>query len=143
MGIASSLYINKWQGKNQVIYSNHRNLWDWGQIGTKLGAKHVIYWKLENFIRKKDVHVNRLESVSSLAGKCLFYSPEHNIMRKGDPMELNFEGFETQKSKMKKYDHLSCSVCPQSYGHENETNGSSFCIFCWWQQKQLQFRQSI
>ena len=51
-------------------------------------------------------------------------------MRKGDPMELNFEGFETQKSKMKKCDHLSCSVCPQSYGHENETNGSSFCIFC-------------
>ena len=30
---------------------------------------------------------------------------------------------------MKKCAHLSCSVCPQSYGHENETNSSSF-VFC-------------
>ena len=33
--------------------------------------------------------------VSSLACKYLFYRPEHNA--KGDPKELNFEGFEMQK----------------------------------------------
>ena len=30
--------------------------------------------------------------VSSLVCKYVFYEPEHNA--KGDPMELNFEGFE-------------------------------------------------
>ena len=33
--------------------------------------------------------------VSLLAYNHVFYRPEHNA--KGDPMELNFEGFEMQK----------------------------------------------
>ena len=33
--------------------------------------------------------------VSSLASKCVFYRPEHNV--KGEPVELNFEGLEMQK----------------------------------------------
>ena len=59
----------------QTIFNSFHNLWDWGQIGTKLRTKHVIYRKLEKFIWKKDVYVNRLESVSSLAYKCIFYRP--------------------------------------------------------------------
>ena len=33
------------------------------QIGMKLEAKHVIYQKLANFMRKMDSYVKRLESV--------------------------------------------------------------------------------
>ena len=36
--------------------------WDRDQIGVKLGTEHV-YQKLANFLYKKDIHVNRLESV--------------------------------------------------------------------------------
>ena len=36
--------------------------WDRDQIGVKLGTEHV-YEKLANFLYKKDIHVNRLESV--------------------------------------------------------------------------------
>ena len=37
--------------------------WDWGQIGIKLEAKHIVYLKLASFTSNKDVYVNRLESV--------------------------------------------------------------------------------
>ena len=37
--------------------------WDWAQIVLKLGTKHVIYQKLANFMQKKDIYVNNLESV--------------------------------------------------------------------------------
>ena len=37
----------------------------------------------------------RGSKLSSLACKCIFYSPEH--MQKGDPRELNFEGLEMEK----------------------------------------------
>ena len=35
--------------------------------------------------------------VSSLAYKCVFYSPEHNAKENGNAMELNFESLEMQK----------------------------------------------
>ena len=35
--------------------------------------------------------------VSSLACICVLYRPEHNA--KGDPMDINFKGFETKKLK--------------------------------------------
>ena len=37
--------------------------WDWDQIGTKLGTKHIIYQNLANFMYKNNIHVNRVESV--------------------------------------------------------------------------------
>ena len=37
--------------------------WDWAQIGIKLETRHVIYQKLENVLQKKDIYVNRRESV--------------------------------------------------------------------------------
>ena len=37
--------------------------WDRNQIGIKLGTEHIIYEKLANFTYKKDIHVNRPESV--------------------------------------------------------------------------------
>ena len=36
--------------------------WDRDQIGIKLGTDYIIYQKLENFMYKKDIHVNRIES---------------------------------------------------------------------------------
>ena len=32
------------------------------QIGIKLGTDYIIYQKIANFMYKKDIHVNRLES---------------------------------------------------------------------------------
>ena len=55
--------------KNCVVqYLNYGNYvsfswWDQGQIGTKLGTKHVTYLKLASFTQNKDVYVNRLENV--------------------------------------------------------------------------------
>ena len=51
-----------------VQYLNYGNYvsfswWDQSQIGIKLGAKHVTYLKLASFIYKKDVYINRLDSV--------------------------------------------------------------------------------
>ena len=37
--------------------------WDQGQIGIKLGTKHVTYLKLASFTKKNNVYVNKLESV--------------------------------------------------------------------------------
>ena len=37
--------------------------WDRDQIGIKLETEYIIYEKLANFMYKKDIHVNRLESV--------------------------------------------------------------------------------
>ena len=31
--------------------------------GIKLGIKHITYQKLANFMQKKDIYVNRVESV--------------------------------------------------------------------------------
>ena len=36
-----------------------------------------MYQKLVNDMGKKDIYVNRLETVP-LASKCIFYRPEHN-----------------------------------------------------------------
>ena len=36
--------------------------WDRYEIGIKLGTDYIIYQKLTNFMYKKDIHVNRLES---------------------------------------------------------------------------------
>ena len=46
-------------------YGNHVSFswWNQGQIGIKLGTKHVTYLKLESFTQNKDVYVSRLESV--------------------------------------------------------------------------------
>ena len=35
---------------------------DRDEIGIKLGTDYIIYQKLTNFMYKKDIHVNRLES---------------------------------------------------------------------------------
>ena len=44
---------------NYVAFSS----WDQGHIGIKFETKHVIYLKLASFTYKKDIYVNRLESV--------------------------------------------------------------------------------
>ena len=51
-----------------VQYLNFSNYvssgpWYQGQIGIKLGKKHVVYLKLTNFTSNKDVYVNRRDSV--------------------------------------------------------------------------------
>ena len=47
-------------------------------------------------MQKKDIYVNRLESVYfTWACKCEFYRPEHNA--KEGPLEMYFEGLEIQK----------------------------------------------
>ena len=61
--------------------------------------------------------------MSSLACKCVFYRPEYNA--KGDPMELNFEGFgmqkwNTQMGKAQRVDgvtFLFIMFYSQGYGH--------------------------
>ena len=66
-------------------------------------------------------------------------------MTQGDPIGLNFKGLEMQKWEqielkrwMRKMGHLfSYRVYSQSYGHWNIKN-SSFCIICWWLQKNCQ-----
>ena len=69
-------------------------------IGIKLGTRHVIHQKLAILGRKRISMLTGLK-VSSLACKCVFYSPEHNGRpyrgHKEDPMELNFDGLEMQK----------------------------------------------
>ena len=37
--------------------------WDRDQTIVKLRAKHVIYQKFADFIYKKDIYVNRVESI--------------------------------------------------------------------------------
>ena len=59
--------------------------WDWDQIGIKLGTKLVIYKARKIFVEK--VYVNRLEWVIT----------DQNRMKRGDPIEMNFENFEMQK----------------------------------------------
>ena len=43
--------------------NNKYSPWDRDQIDIKLGTEQIIYEKLANFMFKKDIHVNRLESV--------------------------------------------------------------------------------
>ena len=58
-------------GKKNLLVVQHLNYgnyvsfssWDQGQIGIKSETKHVIYLKLASFTYKKDIYVNRLESV--------------------------------------------------------------------------------
>ena len=58
-------------GKKKLLVVQHLNYgnyvsfssWDQGQIGIKSETKHVIYLKLASFTYKKDIYVNRLESV--------------------------------------------------------------------------------
>ena len=59
--------------------------------------------------------------MSSLACKCVFYRPENNA--KGDPVDLNFEGFEMQihqlielKKRMNKMGSF-VELSYLSYGH--------------------------
>ena len=44
---------------------------------------------------RKRIHMVAGVKVSYLAGKCVFYRPEHNA--KGRPQHANFEGLEMQK----------------------------------------------
>ena len=54
---------------NLVFLMRYTNLFDFWfdkrqwQIGIKLGTEQIIYQKLANFMYKKDIHVNRIESV--------------------------------------------------------------------------------
>ena len=77
--------------RNSCTYPNIMKIlncpWDWGQIGMKLGTKHVIYQKLVKCMQKMDIYVNRLESVT-LACKNVFYRPEQNT--KEGPYEIEF-----------------------------------------------------
>ena len=58
-------------GKKKLLVVQHLNYgnyvsfssWDQSQIGIKSETKHVIYLKLASFTYKKDIYVNRLESV--------------------------------------------------------------------------------
>ena len=45
--------------------------WTPGQIATKLGTKYVMYQQLANFVLKKDIYVNRLESVNFGIQMCI------------------------------------------------------------------------
>ena len=45
------------------LWFNFNSPWDWDHIGIELGAKHIIHKKLANFMQKKDIYINRLESV--------------------------------------------------------------------------------
>ena len=55
------LYVpNKTKNVNLKVFNS---TCDQSQIGIKLGAKHVMHQKLATFLRKKDIFVNRLESV--------------------------------------------------------------------------------
>ena len=65
-----------------------------GPNGIKLGTKHVVYLKLGSFTSKKDVYVNRIESVFFE-----MYFTEENFMHKGDPIELSFEGLKVKQTK--------------------------------------------
>ena len=47
-----------------------------GQTIVKLGTKHFVYQKLENFTYKMGIYVNRLASV--IFAMCLFHRPKHN-----------------------------------------------------------------
>ena len=67
---ATESYSGCTQEKKKLCceYLNYGNYvsfswWDQGQIGIKLGTKHVTYLKLESFTQNKDVYVSRLESV--------------------------------------------------------------------------------
>ena len=58
----------------------------------KLGTKHVIH----KILLRKRIDMVAGMQVSYLAGKSVFYRPEH-IMQRGDHNMLNFEDFEIQK----------------------------------------------
>ena len=45
-----------------INVSDKYSSWDPDQVGIKLGTDYIIYQKLANFIYKKYIHVNRLES---------------------------------------------------------------------------------
>ena len=47
---------------NKQISCGHTSPRDYGQTGIKLGTKHVIYQKLENFMKKHDIYVNWRET---------------------------------------------------------------------------------
>ena len=46
-----------------INVNNNYSPWDQDQIGSKLRTDYIVHQKLENLIYKKDIHVNRLESV--------------------------------------------------------------------------------
>ena len=56
---------------------------NWNQIG------NITLPKLANFMQKKDIYVNNLESVS-LAYKCVFYRLENNAKGVGGPQGTEF-----------------------------------------------------
>ena len=63
----------------QLQFSTIYNPWDRGQIRTKLRTKLVIHQKLANFIYKKDLYVNRCESVIFGMWMCILETKaEHN-----------------------------------------------------------------
>ena len=60
--------------------------WDQGQIGIKLGTKHVTYQKFATFLYE-DIMLKGLK-VSFLTCKCVFYRPKHNA--KEEPQRNEF-----------------------------------------------------
>ena len=52
-----------WTNHDDVTINGNDSPWDWGQIDIELGTKHVIYQKLEIFLLKNNIYVDRLESV--------------------------------------------------------------------------------
>ena len=80
--IAICVYINRWQQSVPILQNSKSSsyldsvgildpvnkrtryltcLWDWDQIGIKLGTKQVINQNLANLIKKTDANVYRLE----------------------------------------------------------------------------------
>ena len=52
-----------WTNHDDVTINGNDSPWDWGQIDIEVGTKHVIYQKLEIFLLKNNIYVDRLESV--------------------------------------------------------------------------------
>ena len=111
--------------------------WDWDQIGIKLGTKLVIYKARKIFVEK--VYVNRLEWVIT----------DQNRMKRGDPIEMNFENFEMQKwnipadraqtvdGKMRWFVYLSC-LLPELWSVKCQ-RGSFLCFLLMTAKHQSQF----
>ena len=85
---------------------------NWDQIGNN--TCYIV--KVSKFYIKKISMLADLK-VSSLAYKRVFFGPEHDA--KGEPKELNFEGFEIHKlsTSMDRAKRLDDVICHLSWGH--------------------------
>ena len=115
--------------------------WDWVKIGAKLGAKHVIYQKLENFLLKKHIYAKTLERVIFGMQVCILQTrtqykrktPWNWVLKVGH----NF-GSEHVIRQMDPYFSFTLWYLPASIFHFSISRpskfnfmGPSFCIIFW------------